>query len=204
MSRANNEAETGRPTVEQEMAAFKGFSTNDGDTITPEKPEDLNPVTGKNMSAAEIEAAKGKEVATTKTVAKPAEKEPPKLSDEEKDKVIQELDKKLGREATDEEVAKAVADAANTKNGSGKTKAEQKSSDRYRAMQRRDTYRLLIGRNKLRVFVPRSHNCRSIERLHSPASRLRAALAKPVAKASASRSACVLLFSLRASPMKYS
>jgi hypothetical protein len=139
MSRANNEAETGRPTVEQEMAAFKGFSTNDGDTITPEKPEDLNPVTGKNMTAAEIEAAKGKEKdAAATTVAKPAEKAAPTLSDAEKDKVIQDLDKKLGREATDDEVTKALADAANTKAGSGKSKADQKSSDRYRAMQRRE------------------------------------------------------------------
>jgi hypothetical protein len=139
MSRANNEAEAGRPTVEQEMSAFKGFSTKDGDTITPETPEDLNPVAGKNMSAAEIEAAKTND-ATAKTVAKTAEaaKEPVLLTDTEKDNVLVALDKALGREATPAEEAKALSDAQNTKNGSGKTKAEQKSSDRYRAMQRRE------------------------------------------------------------------
>ena len=135
MSRASNEAEVGRPTVEQEMAVFKGFSTENGETITKDKPEDLNPVAGKNQTAAEIAAAAktGDKAPAAKTEAA---KEPAKLTDAEHDKVITELDAKLGREATEAEVTKALADATNTKNGSGKTKAEQKSSDRYRAMQR--------------------------------------------------------------------
>ena len=136
MSRAANEAEVGRPTIEQEMAVFKGFSTENGETITKDKPEDLNPVAGKNQTAAEIAAAAAK--ASEKAPAAKTEpaKEPAKLTDAEHDKVITELDAKLGREATEAEVTKALADATNTKNGSGKTKAEQKSSDRYRTMQR--------------------------------------------------------------------
>lgn len=134
MSRASNEAATGRPTVDQEMAVFKGFSTENGETITKDKPEDLNPVAGKNMSAAEIAAATEKAAGKAPAADKAAGKA--MLSDAEHDKVITDLDKSLGREATEAEITKALADATNTKNGSGKSKAEQKSSDRYKTMQR--------------------------------------------------------------------
>lgn len=134
MTRAANEAEVGRPTLEQEMSTFKGFSTNNGETITADKPEDLNPVAGKNQTVAETAALAAK--AGEKAPDKAAGKTPATLTDAEHDKVITDLDKSLGREATEAEIAKALADATNTKNGSGKSKAEQKSSDRYKTMQR--------------------------------------------------------------------
>ena len=140
MTRAHNESAAARPTVEQEMAAFKGFSTNNGDTITAETPEDLNPVSGKNMTAEELAAVadkagatKEKPAAGEKTPAAGAAKE---LTQAEQDKIITELDTKLGREATEAEVTKALADAKNAKNGSGKTPAELKSAARYRKMER--------------------------------------------------------------------
>jgi hypothetical protein len=136
MTRAHNEAEAGRPTVEQEMAAFKGFSVQDGETVTPENPEDLNPVAGKNMSAAELEAAKNAENAGKKAADKPAAGAAKTLTQDEQDKVINDLDKKLGREATEEEVTKALADATNTKNGSGAKPRDAKSAARYRRMER--------------------------------------------------------------------
>ena len=39
-----------RPTLEQEVAKFKGFSVVDGEAVTPENKEDLNPVAGKNVT----------------------------------------------------------------------------------------------------------------------------------------------------------
>lgn len=136
MTRASNEAEVSRPTVEQEMSVFKGFSTENGETITPDKPEDLNPVVGKNMTAAEIEAAKGKEKPADKEPAKAADTAPKELTQAETDKVVTDLDAKLGREATDAEVTKALLDAKNTKNGSGNTPTatERKSAARYRKL----------------------------------------------------------------------
>ena len=135
MSRANNEAEVARPTVEQEMSVFKGFSTQNGETITPENKEDLNPVTGKNMSAAEIEAAKEKAAAPAKAKETPTA-DTKQLTDAEHDKVIKDLDTKLGREATEAEVTKALADATNSKNGSGAKPRDVKSASRYRRMER--------------------------------------------------------------------
>ena len=139
MARSHNEAEVARPTVEQEMAAFKGFSSKDGDTITNDNPEDLNPVAGKNMSAAEIEVAKTKVETPAKTPEKTqaaAAGAAKTLSKNEEDKVINDLDAKLGREATEDEVTKALADATNAKNGSGAKPRDAKSAARYRRMER--------------------------------------------------------------------
>jgi hypothetical protein len=117
MTRASNEAETGRPTVEQEMATFKGFSTENGETITPDKPEDLNPVAGKNLSAAEIVAKSVKEAAAKPAASKEAAKPNVKLTDDESEAAIAALDTKLGREANETEIAAALKDAAAAKNG---------------------------------------------------------------------------------------
>lgn len=128
MSRAANEAEVGRPTVEQEMATFKGFSTENGETITPENPEDLNPVAGKNLSTAELakvnEGKTGKEAAKTATAKAPA-----KLTDEESEAVITALDTKLGREATEDEITEALK-AESSKKGGNEAKPKASVQDR--------------------------------------------------------------------------
>jgi hypothetical protein len=131
MTRASNEAETGRPTLEQEMASFKGFSTNNGETITPETPEDLNPVAGKNQSAAEIVAAAAKAGATKEKPAggaKEAPKPDTKLTDAESEAAIAALDTKLGREANETEIADALKAATAVKNG--KEPAKKSVQDR--------------------------------------------------------------------------
>jgi hypothetical protein len=126
MPRSDSDAVAARPTVEQEMAAFKGFSTENGETITKDKPEDLNPVAGKNQSAAEIEANKDKVPDAKAGATKPAAKAE-KLTDAESEVVIADLDKQLGREATEEEISAALTAASAKKGGAdpAKTKTVQ-------------------------------------------------------------------------------
>lgn len=97
-----------RPTVEQEMAKFKGFSTNEGENITPENKEDLNPVAGKNQTV--------KEAATLAANDKPAKVATAKLSDAEAETVLNDAEATKGGELTAEEEALALTVATNKKN----------------------------------------------------------------------------------------
>ena len=125
-----------RPTIAEEVAKFTSFATNDGETITKDKPEDLNPVAGKNTSKAEDDraAALAAEKEGKAPAAKgPAPKEPNvKLTDEESEKTIADLDAKLGREANDEEIAAALKAATAEKNkpAAGKEAPKKSVADR--------------------------------------------------------------------------
>lgn len=111
------------PTVEQEMAKFTGFAQKDGETITPEQPENLNPTLDGAAAAAKA-GDKTAEKTETKTAPAAAAKVE-KLTDAESEKVITDLDAKLGREATEDEIAAALVQAQADKNpaNSGKPKA---------------------------------------------------------------------------------
>lgn len=129
MPRSDSDAVASRPTVEQEMAAFKGFSTENGETITDPSKEDLNPVAGKNMTAEEISKAAEK-AGESKEKTPAAAKTPDKLTDEESEKVISDLDTKLGREATEEEIADALKAATTKKAGGAEEKPKKTVQDR--------------------------------------------------------------------------
>lgn len=120
MTRASNEAETGRPTAQEEMAKFTGFSTENGETMTPDKPENLNPVTGKPAPAAAA-APKAGEKAPAAAAAKAA---PAKLTNDENEAVIAALDTKLGREATEDEITAALAAETAKKSGAAPAKRD--------------------------------------------------------------------------------
>jgi hypothetical protein len=103
------------PTVEQEMSKFTGFAQKDGETIAKEG-ENLNP-TLDGKAAAEKTAAPADKAA-------PAAKAE-KLTDDESNAAIEALDTKLGREANEDEIAAALAEAQAAKNpaAAGKPKA---------------------------------------------------------------------------------
>jgi hypothetical protein len=105
------------PTVEQEMAKFTGFAQKDGETLPPEA-ENLNPTLDGKAAA-----AKAADKAPAADKAAPAKVE--KLTDAESETVIAALDTKLGREANDDEIAAALAEAQAAKNpdNAGKPKA---------------------------------------------------------------------------------
>lgn len=120
-----------RPTVEEEMAKFSGFSQKDGVAITEENPEDLNPVAGKNTTEAEDKALADKAAAEKTAKGEKTEKvavAPTKLSDEESNKIIEALDAKLGREANEDEIAKALKEATDEKNKPAGAKEAPKKS----------------------------------------------------------------------------
>lgn len=115
-----------RPTLEQEVAKFKGFSVNEGETITPDKPEDLNPVKGKNMTAKEQEALD----ANTKKPATELKVVPVKLTDEESEKVLVDAEAAKGSELTSEEEALALETATSKKNAAASKKTPASVQDR--------------------------------------------------------------------------
>jgi hypothetical protein len=116
-----------RPTVEDEMAKFQGFAVNDGETITADKPEDLNPVAGKNTTPAEDKAAAEKPAA--KEGEKPAAAATvTKLTDAESEAAIAALDTKLGRDATETEIADALKAALAEKNKDAAPAAKPKKT----------------------------------------------------------------------------
>lgn len=107
------------PTAAEEMAKFTGFAQKDGETLPPDQ-ENLNP-TLDGKAAAE-------KAGETKTPTKEADKAPAKvekLTDDESNTIIAALDTKLGREANDDEIAAALAEAQAAKNPApaGKSKA---------------------------------------------------------------------------------
>jgi|GEM_PF-4063836 len=121
------------PTVEEEMAKFSGFSTNDGKTITKEAPEDLNPVAGKNTSAKEDEVAGARVVADKgAAAAKPANVA---LTDEESEAALEAAEKAAGKPLSESDKAKAIKDASNAKAGATRPNGEKKSVARYQRMQ---------------------------------------------------------------------
>ena len=136
-----------RPTIEQEMATFKGFAVNDGETITDPAKEDLNPVKGKNTTDKEVAAlaANATKTPTTKI-------EPVKLTDKEVEDAVAALDTELGHEATEEEIATRVQALTEEKN---KTAAKPKKSvqdrinkatrERYKAERERDELKARIA-----------------------------------------------------------
>jgi hypothetical protein len=134
-----NEAAQERPTPEQEMAKFTGEAIKDGEKISPEKPEDLNPVAGKNTTPEEDKAIA--DAAAAKAGEKPAAKvgdkaaaaaKAEKLTDEESEAAITALDEKLGREATAQEIADALkaALAEKTKAAAPAEKKKETVQDR--------------------------------------------------------------------------
>jgi hypothetical protein len=115
------------PTVEQEMAKFTGFAQKDGETI-PAEGENLNPTldgAAATAKAGEKEAAKAVD---TKTPAAAAKVE--KLTDEESEAAISALDAKLGREATEDEIAAALVEAQAAKNPAAAAKPKATVADR--------------------------------------------------------------------------
>lgn len=129
-----------RPTVEQEMSRFKGFSSNNGETITPETPEDLNPVAGKNVTAkeAEVAAASAKKTGVTETKAVPAVKVE-KLTDAESETALSEAEKAKGSELSAEEEALALETAQNKKNAKSGHKPTRSVQDRINKALRRQS-----------------------------------------------------------------
>jgi hypothetical protein len=122
--------------MEQEMAAFKGFSTNNGEVMTPDKPEDLNPVAGKTLSVEEKAAADkvaAAKLATDKTALKAV---PVKLTDAETEAAVAAAETAAGHELTDEEVAAAVA-AATAKKNPQAAKPKKTLQDRINAATRK-------------------------------------------------------------------
>lgn len=119
-----------RPTVDEQVAQFKSYATNNGQVITKENPENLNPITGKPRGEAAPETKKEDAPATKdgKAAAKPAA--PVKLSDEESEAVITALDKELGREATEAEIAAALKKATDAKNPGAKQKPKRSVQER--------------------------------------------------------------------------
>jgi hypothetical protein len=122
-----------RPTVADEMAKFSGFSTKDGDTIDA-KTENLNPVTGKAADDGKPAEKKPDAKADDKPGAEGAADKggkASKLTDEESEATITALDKKLGREASDAEIADALAAATAEKNkGADGAKPKKSVQDR--------------------------------------------------------------------------
>jgi hypothetical protein len=107
-----------QPTVAEEMAKFSGFAVKDGETVTKPDDENLNPTLDGAAAATKVAPA-------AKTDAKAPAAKVEKLTDDESNAAIEALDKKLGREANEDEIAAALADAQAAKNpaNAGKPKA---------------------------------------------------------------------------------
>jgi hypothetical protein len=136
---------TARPTVEQEMAKFNGFSTNNGETVDPKTtakgPADDNLSEDERKAGAKVVGEQSRTAATDK----PAKVE---LSDDEKEAALDKSRTTLGlkddEELTPEEEAAALAEALKEKTksaGKPKNKDEdmrlRRANGRARAAERR-------------------------------------------------------------------
>ena len=113
-----------RPTLEQEVAKFKGFSVVDGEAVTPENKEDLNPVAGKNVTDKEKAALASNDKKTELKVV------PVKLTDEESQKVLDDAEATKGSELSAEEEALALEVATNKKNAASGAKPKPSVQER--------------------------------------------------------------------------
>lgn len=117
----SGDAVSQRPSLDDEMSRFKGFSTKDNEPLNP-GDEDLKDAGGKQLTDDEKKAGAvivgAADKKDDKAAAKPAAKAT-KLTDEESEAAITALDKSLGREATEKEIADALAAATAEKNKAG-------------------------------------------------------------------------------------
>lgn len=116
-----------RPTIEAEMAKFTTFTSKDGETIDP-KGEDLNPVANRNTTEGEDKVLANmngtKEPKTTTTETTDTTTKSVKLTDDESNDAIAELDTRLGREATEEEISAELKSKQTAKDKAAGVKAK--------------------------------------------------------------------------------
>lgn len=114
-----------QPTVAEEMAKFSGFAVKDGETVTKPEDENLNP-TLDGKAAAKVETKPAAKADDKPAAAAKVEK----LTDEESNAAIEALDTKLGREANEDEIAAALAEAQAAKNPAAAGKPKASVADR--------------------------------------------------------------------------
>lgn len=115
-------------TVEQEMAKFSGYTTNNGETVAPNDPNQRQGSTSADLSpeerAAGAKIVGGKEARAQGNKTSANESAKVELTQAESDAVLEALraDLQEGEELTDEEEAAALAEALTEKAAKAKTK----------------------------------------------------------------------------------
>lgn len=146
MPTANSDAVAARPTVEEEMAKFKGFSSTNGDVSDGEPLAEENEILTKRQEQRDQSKAaqKAEDDARAAEAAKSREPAPKavELTTDEEDAAAEAAEAEKGEPLTDEEREKAIADALAKKQADA---AAKPAKSKRTVQERINAYRRAAG-----------------------------------------------------------